>query len=1155
MPPGPKAERPLRLPAAKSPPGQEQTVRRAGTPLPMAIPVAFALALAAAPPRAAAQQPTAESRTRTTAGAAGAAAARPALPAEEWDVTKARGQTRDIDFTTSEGTWLSVDLSPDGRTLLFDLLGHIWRLPATGGEAVALTENSGVATNYHPRWSPDGRLIAFVSDRKGQNNLWIMNADGSDPRPVFLDRDVRVRTPVWTPDGQYIIVRRDWVGAGSSEGKSGLWMYHRDGGSGVPLVTKGDVEWPTVSPDGRYVYFQLRSGGSDALTGDYQIQRLELESGEIIDITAGNSHGVAASRATSGGAFAPEVSPDGHWLAFGRQIGDGLISFKGHTYGPRTALWLRNLDTGEERLAMDPISVAIESGAKSLRILPGYGWSRDGKSIVIAEGGKVRRLDVATGRVATIPFTAHVHRTISEMAYAPFRISDGAFEAKYLRWHTLSPDGRRLAFQAVGRVWVMDLPDGTPRRVTPRSFDPLEYGPTWSPDGRWLAFTSHDDRGLGYVWKVPPAGGAPVRVTADSGEYVHPAWSRDGREIAVARGSGATLRGRTLTHDPWWDVVRVPATGGRATLVARVALPAGTNPTSVARRAILTPSYGPDGRIFFPVFQRDEKAREMKTALVSVKPDGGDRRVHVILPYADEATPSPDGRWLAFQEGDNVYLTALPYEGTGAAPIELDKRHGRLPVRQLSLEGGMFPHWHDSLTVEFGSANRHVTYHVATEKAETTTVRLMVPRGSVAPGTIALTGARIVSLGNPEVIEKGTIVVKDGRITCVGTCSTAGADRVLDETGKTIIPGFVDMHSHHYREWRGYRPRHDYEVSIYLAYGVTTDLDPSMWSQNIFPSAELIESGEMIGPRTFSTGDPLYKGDAARNNDLSSYAATEHDIAKLQSWGAVSMKQYLQPRRDQRQWVSDVARKRGLMVTAEGGDLFYNLGMIMDGQTGWEHPLSYVPLYSDVTKFFGLAHATYSPTLVVAGPGPWNIEYFFGASNVWKDPKQRRWMPWRMDMGHLRRRTLRPETDYSFPLLAQGLADIIAEGGHGALGSHGEHHGTNAQWEVWMEASALGPLGALRVASLDGAHFLGVDRDVGSLEVGKLGDLIVLDANPLEDIHNTADMQYVMKGGVLYDADTLDEVWPQKKPYGPYYWNDADAQRQDTRPMDYWDRH
>jgi len=1074
-------------------------------------------------------------------------------PTVTWDVTTARGATRIVDFTTEEGTWLSVDIAPDGSWMVFDLLGHVYRAPTDGGaDAVSLTQDAGVSVNYHPRISPDGSAIAFISDRGGQNNLWVMNADGSEPRAVLTDRNARASMPAWTPDGEYLLVRRDWVGEGEGQGRSGIWLVHRDGGDGITLVDDGGATWPSVSADGRYVYYQVREGTPDALRGHYQIRRLDRGSGALVDITAGNADGPAASRASSGGAFAPEISPDGRWLAFGRHIPDGTVEFKGHRFGPRTALWLRDLETGAERVLMDPIGVAIESGSKSLRILPGYAWSRDGSSLVVWAGGKIRRVRVDDGRVSTLEFRARVFRTLSEMAYQPFRIDEEPFRARFLRWHTASPDGARVAFQAVGRIWTQAAAGGVPRRVTDDDREDVqEFGPAWSPDGRWIAYTTWSDTLGGHVWKAPSAGGAAVRLTATAGEYVHPAWSADGSTLALARGAGATARGRTLTHNPWWDVVTVPADGGDVTAVARVALPAGTNPSTVARRSILAPSWGPEGRIFYPELRSGPQG--LRTLLVSVRPDGLDARDHMILPDADEVVPSPDGRWVAFQEGDNVYLAALPWAGTGGEPVDLDKRDGRLPVRRLSFEGGLFPRWRDATTLEYGSGTRYYAYDLTSSAVDTAELSLEVAR-DVPRGTVAFTNARVITLEGDQVLEGAAVVLDGARIACVGSCDTGGADRVLDATGATIIPGFVDMHAHHHREHRGYRPLRDYESAIYLAYGVTTNLDNSMWSQNIFPTAELIEAGRMIGPRTFSTGDPLYRGDAARQNDLSSHEETAHAVRRLASWGAVSIKQYMQPRRDQRQWVSDVARSEGLMVTAEGGDLFYNLGMIMDGQTGWEHSLSYIPLFSDATRFFGKAGIVYSPTFVVAGPAEHNIEFFFADTDVWRDPKQRRWMPWRQNVGHLRRRVLRPETDYAYPLVAQGLSDILAEGGYGALGSHGEHHALAVHWEVWMAASALGPMDALRVASLHGAHFLGVEADLGSIRVGKLGDLLVLEGNPLEDIRTTAAIRWVVKGGTVWDAETLDEVWPHRRPFGPYTWIDEDALRDDVRPVGEWNR-
>lgn len=1067
---------------------------------------------------------------------------------EKWDTTQARGQTRVIDFETEQGTWMSVDLSPDGQWIVFDLLAQIYRVPAGGGQAQCLTQDSGVALNFHPRYSPDGKSIAFISDRGGQNNLWIMDADGSNPRAVFQDKYVRAFEPVWTPDGRYIVVRRQTM---TRPFRSGIWMYSRDGGDGIELVGNDhrSAGSASFSPDGKWLYFHEKVGGAfprgytDVVKGDWQLKRLELKTGKIEDITAGLA--LQQDRTSSGGAVAPEVSPDGHWLAFARRIPNGTISYQGHKFGPRTALWLRDLQSGAERIIMDPISVDMSEGMKVWRILPGYSWARDGKSIVISQGGRIRRLWVESGRIETINFKARVHRTISEMAYHASRISDDPLQVRFLRWYRSSPDGKRLAFQAVGKVWVMDLPQGTPQRLTPGSFSPLEFAPTWSPDGKWIAFTSWDEAAGGQLWKVAATGGTPQQLSGRSGEYLNPDWSPDGDTIVMVRGSGATFRGMQWGQNTWYEVVTIPASGGQAEFVAHVNRPE-------FRRQIAEPFFGPEGRIFFPE-QREVKGENRgrsETDLVSVKPDGSDRRIHMVFPFADEVAPSPDGKWVGFQEGDNVYLVALPMFGTGSAPVKIEKEAGKakLPVKQLSHEGGLFPHWRNDSTLEFGSGNHYYAYHVDSGTTDSTVISLSVPR-NLPRGSVALTGARIISLDSDNVIPSGTIVIKGSRIACVGACSTEGVDRVIDATGKTIIPGFIDMHAHFNGLTNGINSVHDFETVSYLAYGVTTALDPSIWSEYIFPTAELIETGAEYGPRLFSTGDPLYRGSGARQNKLTSYQVAEQNVRRLASWGAITLKQYLQPRRDQRQWIVDVARKLGLNVTGEGDSLEYNLGTVMDGQTGFEHPLSYVPLYHDATTFFGKAHAVYSPTFIVGGPGPWNEEYFFQEKDWSRHAKERRFTPWRALLPQTRRRMLRPETDYSFPMIAQALKDIIAAGGYGAIGSHGQQGGLGAHWEVWMASSALGPLEALKVATLHGAHFLGREQDLGSISVGKLADLLVLNSNPLEDIHNTLDIQFIMKGGVLYQGDTLNEVWPESRSFGSYYWVNPGALKGDDVPV------
>ena len=1069
---------------------------------------------------------------------------------EEWDVTLARGKTRDISFETNEGTWMSVDISPNGKWIVFDLLAHIYRVPSKGGKARVLTQETGVAINYHPRYSPDGKSIAFISDRAGQNNLWIMDADGSNPRSIFEDLNLRASHPTWTPDSEYIIVSRQSVLRGPSRGRdSGIYMYHRNGGKGIKIGGKElqGAKWPSVSEDGKYLYFHLRTPGqtvawnvSDILQGAINIRRYEFDTGEITPVTSGDP--TRQLRLSSGGAYAPEISPDGRWLAFARRIPDGTITWKGHEFGPRTALWLRDLLTGDERVIMDPIEQDMTEGMKTLRVLPAYSWDAKGNSIILSQGGKLRRLNVKSGKIKTIPFTASVKRTISEQAYKQFDISDEPFKVQFTRYHVGAPNGSAVAFQAVGKIYIMSLPNGTPKRLTNDNFREFEYTPTWSPDGKWIAFVSVDETGAGHLWKVRSTGGSPTRLSNVYGEYIHPTWSSDGKQIALVRGSGATARTRTMIDNPYYDILTIASSGGKFKEIARVPVP-----VSFARSQFVRPSFGKNNRIFFPQMGA---GRGDSTRLISVNNEGKDKRTHFTFPHADEVMISPESKWVTFNEGDNIYLVPMPFKGLFSSPIAIDKKDGKgaLPVKKLSDQGGIHPSWLNETTVQFGSGSQYFTYNIESSNKETHDINLVIPR-NIPQGTIVLSGARILTMDNRKVIDNGDIVINKGRISCLGECDKSNADKIVDLRGKTIIPGLIDMHSHFYREYRGIIPMKTFEASVPLAYGVTSNLDNSMWSQDVFPAAEMIESGALIGSRTYSTGDPLYAGDGPRQNELTSYQITEDNIKRLSSWGAVSLKQYMQPQRKQRQWVSDIARKYGLMVTSEGSDLHYNLSMIMDGQTAWEHPISYMPMYSDAAKFFGKAKTVYSPTFMVGGSGPWNDEYFFAQTEVWKDEKLRLWMPWQQLMPHSRRRELRPDTDYSYPFLAQVLADIMEEGGHGAIGSHGQQHGIASHWEVWVAASAMGPMGALELGTNEGAYFLGAQNDVGSLAKGKLADLIVLNSNPLDDIKNTLDIKYVMKGGILYDGFNLDEIWPEKKKYGERPWINEDALRQDSRPI------
>jgi hypothetical protein len=600
-------------------------------------------------------------------------------------------------------------------------------------------------------------------------------------------------------------------------------------------------------------------------------------------------------------------------------------------------------------------------------------------------------------------------------------------------------------------------------------------------------------------------------------------WAPDGRSLFVMRGTGATVRGEPLEANQWFELARVPAEGGSATVIAEM--------TSMVR-----PNIGPEGRVYFPqasaaggdlriAVSRGETPQRF-IALRSLDQSGADARAHIAFPFATDIAPSPDGRWVAFREGENIYLTAFPTERSAQPPF-IDRTDGSGQTKRLTFTGGYHPRWRNATTLEFANGSQYLVYDAVRGRLDTVRVPFRIP--SAPPGgTIALVNARLVTLDRKRVIQRGTLLVRGRRIVCVGpsapavgACDTRGASRVLDLSGKTIIPGFIDVHAHHTESIDGPFQQHRANSARYLAWGVTTVNDPAAVSLAAFPLADLVDAERIVGPRSFSAGHSLGPGPNGGNyEEIERYQDADDHVARLAAWGALSIKDFLESRRDQRQMISVAAIKYGRSVTAEGADLLYNVSLVMDGHTGWEHPLNYVPIYADAAKFFGLAGATYSPTLTVGGTGAWSLEYWLAHNDLWRDAKDRRFVPWRQLL-RTRNYVQRPMSEYSFPILLEGVADVVRAGGNAAIGGHGEYIGRGSHWEVWNYAMTLSPMEALEMASMGGARVLGIDQDIGSLTVGKLADFMVLDANPLANIYGTPPWmnEAVFTGGSKPESD------------------------------------
>jgi len=1038
-----------------------------------------------------------------------------------WDVNKP-GESFNYathKFTTTQGTWMNLDVSPDGKTIVFDMLGDIYTMPIQGGNAKAI--RTGIAFEVQPRFSPDGKYISFTSDAGGGDNIWIMNTQGKEAKQITKESFRLLNNAVWTPDSKYLIARKHFTSS-RSLGAGELWQYHITGGSGIQVVKKKndqqDINEPWVSSDAKHLYYSedMYSGGFFQYNKDpnkqiYAIKRYNLISGERQTITGG-----------PGGAARPTVSPDGAMLAFVRRVGE------------KTVLYIHDLETGQEFPIYDGLNKDQQEAWAIFGVYPNFDWLPNNKELIIWSGGSFQRINTETLAVTPINFQADVSIDLAQTVKTNTPIERDQFTPKVIRNARTSPDGKTLVFSALGHLYKKTLPKGTPERLT-ASTD-FEFEPSFSPSGNEIIYVTWNDLEKGTISYVDINEGEPVKLTTEKAIYRTPSYSKDAKQIVYRKQAGNTDQGITFTKNPGIYVMDQD----------------GQNPTKII-------NYGEN-----PMFNNDGSRIYLQTGgtyfgnltkkLISVNLQGHDEREHVISKYANHIVPSPDNKWVAFTNLHKAYIAPMPQIGK---PLTLDGKSNNVPVQQIAKDAGVNLHWSSNSNTIMWTLGDEYYSNTLQDKFS------FVPSGKQTPtnmpdsglkvglnalvnkpsGRIAFRDARIITMNGNQVIENGVIVVNGDHIEAIGSAAevTIPDDcKIIVATGKTIMPGLVDSHAHIGGFRAGLPVQNNWQFAANLAYGVTTAHDPSANTETVFTLSELQKAGELVGPRLYSTGFILYGADGDFKAVINNLEDARSSIARTKAFGAKSVKSYNQPRREQRQQVLQAAREQNINVVPEGGSTFFhNLTMVIDGHTGVEHNIPVAPVYKDVLEIWGASGTGYTPTLIVNYGGLNGELYYYQRDNVWEDEKLLKFTPRSVIDSRSKHRTMAPIKEYEngHILVAKTAKDLVAAGVKLNMGAHGQLQGLGAHWETWMLASGgLSNHEALKAATINGANYIGAGQDIGSLEVGKLADLIVLDKNPLEYIENTKTIEHVMINGRLYDTNTLNEVGNNPKPRAPFYW-------------------
>jgi Tol biopolymer transport system component/imidazolonepropionase-like amidohydrolase len=952
-----------------------------------------------------------------------------------------------VDVTVHEGTSMAIALSPDKRTLVLDLQGTLWTLPVTGGTARPITDQYNDARQ--PSWSPDGKQIAFQGYRDGTWRIWTVKPDGSGLRAMtsgaFDDRE-----PHWSPDGAKIAFSSD------RSGNYDVWILDIASGQTRRITNDPANDFsPTWSLDGQEIAFvstRTPSPGVYATTID------------------GRERLVSAS---DGSVGTPSWSPDRKNVLFA-VLPSGGFNPTGPTH---LMLGTRSVATGEDYF---PFRAQ---------------WLSDDEFLYTSDG-KIKRRSLRSGRVDVVDFSATLRVTPPSYAHKKRDFdSTGPQPVKGIMRPVVSPDGRQLAFAALGDIWTMPI-GGSPKRLTDDAF--VDTDPAWSPDGTHIAFSSDRAGGMD-IWVRDLKTGSDRRLTSLPNADMAAAWSPDGKSIAFVSNADFEQG----------EVYIVPAEGGEPRRILE------------RRFGIGYPSWSADGTfVITSAFKPySSRYREGMNYYEVVPVGGGMPRLVVPSPHVpigkragDGPAWSPDGKQIAFVSNDCLYT--MPVTPTGDPAGQ---------PRQITSELADSISW---------AGPRHVLY-MATDRLKlidvddgsTTDVPIdLTWRRRTPAGRMVVHAGRLIDGRQTAARNEMDVVIEGNRIRSVEPHRAAlHTGTVVDARGLSLMPGLIEGHGHQLKEHGTQFGR------VHLAYGITTVRSPGAVPYEGIEDRESIESGRRIGPRVFVTGylldgwRPYYPiattapSEAVVDMEIERARRLDYDLLKTY----VRLPDLLQKR------AIEGAHRIGIPTSSHeiypaalsGADSVEHTGAT--SRRGYSPKQSALGrAYEDVIQIIAKTRMTITPTMALGG-------YQAATSadpSILQDPRMKQLQPaWVQAEGS--GRATDPQALHRFmERSAKTLLDLLRAGAPVIAGVDAPlvPYGAALHTELaaYVEAGFT-PFQALQTATINTAALLNATDDLGTIEPGKLADLVIVEGNPLTNIRDTAKVRKVIKNGELFTIEEL----------------------------------